>query len=52
MAERTKDYLYPNPAVRAKMISDKGIATIGVGSQYTYISTFDITRIEFKLSYY
>ena len=30
MFEKTRDYLYPNPAVRVKQVSDKGIASIGV----------------------
>ena len=47
MFEKTRDYLYPNPAVRVKQVSDKGIASIGVSilscdrksSIYLYIST-------------
>jgi len=31
MYEKTRDILYPNPAVRVKQVSDKGIASIGVG---------------------
>ena len=30
MYEKTRDILYPNPAVRVKQVSDKGIASIGV----------------------
>ena len=30
MYEKTRDILYPNPVVRVKQVSDKGIASIGV----------------------
>ena len=30
MYEKTRDILYPNPAIRVKQVSDKGIASIGV----------------------
>ena len=30
MYEKTSDILYPNPAIRVKQVSDKGIAAIGV----------------------
>merc|ERR1740129_1025912 len=29
--KKTSDILYPNPAIRVKQVSDKGIAAIGVG---------------------
>lgn len=32
MYEKTRDILYPNPAVRVKQVSDKGIASIGVSN--------------------
>jgi len=30
MYEKTRDILYPNPAIKVKQVSDKGIASIGV----------------------
>ena len=37
MFEKTRDYLYPNPAVRVKQVSDKGIASIGVSALHLNI---------------
>ena len=37
MYEKTSDILYPNPAVRMKQVSDKGIASIGVSVKYGMI---------------
>jgi len=31
LSDKTKEYLYPNPTVRAKMITDTGISKLGVG---------------------
>ena len=41
MYEKTRDILYPNPAVRVKQVSDKGIASIGV----SVIQNFDKMKI-------
>jgi hypothetical protein len=33
MQTQTREVLYPNPTVRAKMVTDKGISTLGVSRQ-------------------
>lgn len=42
MYEKTRDILYPNPAVRVKQVSDKGIASIGFQNMDIFQSSVGI----------
>ena len=44
MYEKTRDILYPNPAVRVKQVSDKGIASIGVSCYHISSPELDSVR--------
>ena len=41
---KTKEYLQPNPTVRAKMAAVKGISKVGQLSNYENISLFEFQK--------
>ena len=49
LAVKTRDYIYPNPTVRAKMLTDSGISKLGVS--WWYIRFLRIFKAFFSFSF-